>query len=299
MAVEANEVVLEPATIEGITLLTADGATEAIEVVLDTIGTEACDLIADDATDVVLEGTKLLVACDTTDCAIEVVLELGADDLDLCVDDAIIEAALEFAALEIPLTYSLYSPSPSASKSINFKACKSPSNSKSPLGLLSAAKVNPSGAGISFTNSGNSVDCFNVVPYVCTYNAGLAVITPKYLYSFLICTCGASHCTIIFLGLTITASFSLGLLKMTRRLTWLYGNQRSIRMACGFAGMAASLSIMTLRGGGGSCLPEMVIFLMPIGAGASGGDSRMISGSGVSGRGGCCLMMSGGAGPVL
>ncbi len=57
--------------------------------------------------------------------------------------------------------------------------------------------------------------------------------------------------------------------------------------------------MMTLRGGGGSCLPLMVIFLMPIGAGGSGGASLITSGSGVSGLGGCWRMMSGGAGPVV
>lgn len=94
MADEATELVLEPPKIEGITLLMADGATEAMEVVLDdTIGTEACDLTADEAIEVVLfsdatvkgvldpiiEGIMLLTTCD----ALDVVLELGAEDFDL------------------------------------------------------------------------------------------------------------------------------------------------------------------------------------------------------------------------
>lgn len=53
---------------------------------------------------------------------------------------------------------------------------------------------------------------------------------------------------------------------------------------------------MTLRGAGGSLLPDMVMILRPTGAGGSGGASRITSGSGVSGRAGCCRMISGGAG---
>ena len=56
--------------------------------------------------------------------------------------------------------------------------------------------------------------------------------------------------------------------------------------------------MMTLRGGGGKSLPEMVMILRPTGCGAGGGASRILSGSGVMGRAGCWRMTSGGAGGV-
>ncbi len=52
----------------------------------------------------------------------------------------------------------------------------------------------------------------------------------------------------------------------------------------------------TFLGGGGNCLPDIVISLRPISDGGCGGASRMTTGSGVFGLGGCCLMISGGAG---
>jgi len=68
---------------------------------------------------------------------------------------------------------------------------------------------------------------------------------------------------------------------------------------CGLAGRGASRSITTLRGGGGSRLPEMAIRLTPSCGGGAGGASRTTSGSGVAARAGCCRMISGGAGPLL
>jgi len=47
---------------------------------------------------------------------------------------------------------------------------------------------------------------FKAQPYLCTYSHGLALTTPRYLYSFLTATLGASHCTITFLGLMTTGS---------------------------------------------------------------------------------------------
>ena len=45
--------------------------------------------------------------------------------------------------------------------------------------------------------------------------------------------------------------------------------------------------MITLRGGGGIFLPEIVIILRPIIGGGCGGTSRTINGGGVTGRGGC------------
>ena len=56
--------------------------------------------------------------------------------------------------------------------------------------------------------------------------------------------------------------------------------------------------MITFRGAGGKRLPDIVIILRPIGAGGSGGASRITRGSGVVGRAGCCRIMSGGAGAV-
>ena len=58
---------------------------------------------------------------------------------------------------------------------------------------------------------------------------------------------------------------------------------------CGLVGMGASLSITTLRGGGGMRFPEMVITFLPTGQGGIGGASLITNGSGVAGLGGCCL----------
>ena len=74
---------------------------------------------------------------------------------------------------------------------------------------------------------------------------------------------------------------------MTRLLTLAYGSHLSTSTACGFAGNSANRSIMTLRGGGGRRLPDMVISLRPMGAGGCGGASRITSGSGVNGLAGC------------
>lgn len=62
--------------------------------------------------------------------------------------------------------------------------------------------------------------------------------------------------------------------------------------------MGARRSIITLRGAGGNLLPEMVINLRPVHGGAFGGASRIMRGSGVLGRHGCCLIIRGGAGGV-
>jgi len=66
----------------------------------------------------------------------------------------------------------------------------------------------------------------------------------------------------------------------------------------GLDGSGARRSMTTLRGGGGIFLPEMVIILRPTWAGGCGGASRTTRGWGVTGRGGCWRMMSGGAGEV-
>ena len=74
---------------------------------------------------------------------------------------------------------------------------------------------------------------------------------------------------------------------MTLRFTPLYGNHLSMMTDWGLDGSGASRSITTLRGGGGSFLPEMVMILRPISCGGGGGASLTTNGSGVSGRGGC------------
>lgn len=142
---------------------------------------------------------------------------------------------------------------------------------------------------------GKALADFKAQPYLWTYSHGLALTMPRYLYSLRTATFGASHCTITFLGLMTTGSGGAAW-KMTRRLTSLYGSHLSIKTDCGLLGIGASLSITTLRGGGGSRLPEMVISLRPTGCGAWGGASRIIRGSGVDGLGGCWRITSGGAG---
>lgn len=56
--------------------------------------------------------------------------------------------------------------------------------------------------------------------------------------------------------------------------------------ACGLTGSGASLSITTLRGGGGRRLPLIVTILRPMAGGGAGGASLITSGSGVQGLGG-------------
>ena len=99
-----------------------------------------------------------------------------------------------------------------------------------------------------------------------------------------------------FLGLTATAAAAVDLLKITLRFTSLYGNHLSMITFCGLLGNGASLSMTTFLGGGGNRLPEMVILFGPTGIGGCGGASRMINGSGVSIRGGCWRIITGGAG---
>jgi hypothetical protein len=55
----------------------------------------------------------------------------------------------------------------------------------------------------------------------------------------------------------------------------------------GLLGNGAKRSMTTLRGGGGSFLPEIFMSLRPIKGGTGGGCSRITRGSGVTGRGGC------------
>ena len=63
---------------------------------------------------------------------------------------------------------------------------------------------------------------------------------------------------------------------MTRRLhDGRYGNQRSTIRGCGLLGNGGNLSITTFRGGGGNCLPDIVINLRPKSGGCFGGDSRI------------------------
>lgn len=50
---------------------------------------------------------------------------------------------------------------------------------------------------------------------------------------------------------------------------------------CGLTGSSGSFSITTLRGGGFSVLPGIVIILGGTTGGGGGGASRMINGSGV------------------
>jgi hypothetical protein len=55
----------------------------------------------------------------------------------------------------------------------------------------------------------------------------------------------------------------------------------------GFEGIGGRRSMITLRGGGGIRLPEMVITLRPTDGGGGGGASRITNGGGVIGLGGC------------
>jgi len=63
----------------------------------------------------------------------------------------------------------------------------------------------------------------------------------------------------------------------------------------GLAGTGGKRSMITLRGGGGTRLPAMTIRFGWTLGGGGGGASRMTRGLGVSGRGGCWRMMTGGA----
>jgi hypothetical protein len=54
--------------------------------------------------------------------------------------------------------------------------------------------------------------------------------------------------------------------------------------------MGGRRSIMTLRGGGGMRFPEIVMTLRPTQGGGGGGASRITSGGGVIGLGGCWRM---------
>jgi hypothetical protein len=98
-----------------------------------------------------------------------------------------------------------------------------------------------------------------MLEYLSTYSTGLARITPKSLNILLICTSGASHCTITFLNLGITGSGTSFFWKITLLLCAEYGNHRSTIIACGLLGNGAYLSIITFLGGGGNRLPEIVI----------------------------------------
>lgn len=64
----------------------------------------------------------------------------------------------------------------------------------------------------------------------------------------------------MFLGLITIGSLSVDLLNMTRRLTCEQGSHRSMITDCGFCGIGARRSMITLRGGGGTRLPLIVIF---------------------------------------
>ena len=66
-------------------------------------------------------------------------------------------------------------------------------------------------------------------------------------------------------------------------------------MSCGFGGNCGKRSTITLRGGGGITLPGITMFLGPIGAGGTGGRSRLSIGAGLIGSGGFCVTWSGGA----
>jgi hypothetical protein len=63
---------------------------------------------------------------------------------------------------------------------------------------------------------------------------------------------------------------------MTRRLALEpYGSQRSTISGCGLLGIGGRRSITTFLGGGGNCLPDMVISLRPTSGGCLGGISRI------------------------
>jgi hypothetical protein len=77
------------------------------------------------------------------------------------------------------------------------------------------------------------------------------------------------------------------LLNITFLFCCVYGSHLSAMIACGLAGIGASLSMTTFRGGGGSLLPDIVINFRPTGTGGFGGASLTIKGSGVDGLAGC------------
>lgn len=97
-----------------------------------------------------------------------------------------------------------------------------------------------------------------------------------------------------------------------------YGSHLSTIKGWGFDGIGGILSTITFLGGGGNCLPDIVINLRPIikevflninkslyslnykpiNGGGFGGASRIIKGFGVHGLGGNCRIMTGGASGV-
>lgn len=66
---------------------------------------------------------------------------------------------------------------------MSLKASISPSNSGTCCVGLFAANSTPHCGWMSFTNCGNSHDCFNEHPYLDTYSFGFAHTTPKCLIS--------------------------------------------------------------------------------------------------------------------
>ncbi len=63
-------------------------------------------------------------------------------------------------------------------------------------------------------------------------------------------------------------------------------------------GNGARRSTITFLGGGGNVRPDIEMNLRPIRGGGVGGASRITSGSGVGGFGGCWRIMRGGAGGI-
>ena len=136
------------------------------------------------------------------------------------------------------------------------------------------------------------LDAFKESPYFLIYSTGLALTTPKYFLDVLTTTSGVSHWINTFLT-GKTGSCTVGAcLKMTFLFWAVYGSHRSTMTDCGLSGSGAIRSIITLRGGGGKWLPDIVINLRPIAGGGGGGASRNTIGSGVFGFGGCyCLFI--------
>lgn len=129
-------------------------------------------------------------------------------------------------------------------------------------------------------------------PCSCTYAFGSACSTPKSLISvFTLQQFLFSQFTITFLGLHWIGSAGFGF-NITWRFTSWNGSHLSITTSCGLSGNSGSLSTTTLRGGGGSRTPGIVITLLGGASGFGGGASRKTNVSGVPGTSGTWRMIT-------